>query len=283
MPCAFGWLAFGAPGRREPILPPRQEYFLVHENVTPGREERVQEWFGRFCRRLRQGLTRCSFAQAPLPELPQSAGIPRSLAQLKAAFRNWIREPTPKLMARVGPFFDFRPVYQEQEFSASLREVIYQEVERNRRFLRILARAGFEQAPPLGFLREFVVEKDGEYKDWLDLEERVVQPLVNGARVLALDQKIAGTGTPARLEGAARLGIIDSDLVQALREALDSITFFQLGRFLEAQAADAQPEPLVEPASLNKVQRKLFKQGFAAVTEFQQKMKQRYGTGIRAG
>ncbi len=282
-PCAFGWLAFGSPGRREPILPPRQEYFLVHENVTPDREETVQEWFGRFCQRLRQGLTRCSFAQAPLPELPQSAGIPRSLAQLKAAFRNWIREPTPKLMVRVGPFFDFRPVYQEQDFSASLREAIYHEVERNRRFLRILARAGFEQPPPLGFLREFVVEKDGEYKDWLDLQERVVQPVVNGARVLALDQKIPGTGTPVRLEGAVRLGIIDPALVRALCEALDSITFFQLGRFLEAQAADAQPEPLVEPASLNKVQRKMFKKGFAAVAEFQEKMMQRYGTGIRAG
>ena len=282
-PCAFGWLAFGAPGRREPILPPRQEYFLVHENVNPGREEAVQAWFGRFCQRLRDSLTRCSFAQAPLPSLPKSAGIPRSLAQLKAAFRNWIREPTPSLMARVGPFFDFRPVHQDQDFCASLREVIEHEVEHNRRFLRILARVGFEHQPPLGFLREFVVEKDGEYKDWLDLEERVVQPVVSGARVLALDQKIPGTGTLARLEGAARLGIIDQGLVQALRQALDAITFFQLGRFLEAQAADAQPDPLVEPASLNKVQRKMFKEGFAAVAEFQEKMMQRYGTGGRAG
>ena len=40
--------------------------------------------------------------------------------------------------------------------------------------------------PPLGFFKDFVVEKGGEHKNKLNLYERGIKPLVGCARILAL-------------------------------------------------------------------------------------------------
>jgi CBS domain-containing protein len=45
---------------------------------------------------------------------------------------------------------------------------------------------------PLSFFRNFVVESSGEHKDEFDLKLRAMLPLVDAARVLVLQQQIAG-------------------------------------------------------------------------------------------
>lgn len=281
-PMEYAWLAAGGQGRREPTLPARQEYLLVYAAPKPNQEEAVGEWFNDLSSRMRKRLTRCGFNPSPLSLGRGESGGSLDLARLKAAFRNWIREPTPGLLAQVGEYFDFRPVYQDGDFAGSLWESIFQAIDRNRRFVRLLARTGFGQMPPLGFLREFVVERNGEYTDWLDLDLKGVRPAAGGARVLALDQKLSETNTAERLAGAARLGLIEESLAQGLAEALGSIALFRMARFLEAQAGDAAADDLVEPRSLNPAQRKAFKKSFAVIGEFQEWMMRRYGVGAAA-
>ena len=46
--------------------------------------------------------------------------------------------------------------------------------------------------PPLSFFRNFIVEKDGEHKNRLDIKTRGLVPFVDFARVMALEARCQG-------------------------------------------------------------------------------------------
>jgi CBS domain-containing protein len=69
-------------------------------------------------------------------------------------------------------------------------------------FARVLAKNALDNRPPLGFLRQFVVEKSGEHNNGLNLKLRGLTPVVDVARVLALELGVASTNTLERLKAA---------------------------------------------------------------------------------
>ncbi|WP_306465112.1 putative nucleotidyltransferase substrate binding domain-containing protein, partial [Gelidibacter salicanalis] len=46
--------------------------------------------------------------------------------------------------------------------------------------------------PPLGFFKDFVVEKSGEHKNEFDIKSRAMMPLADLARLLVLSHGVIG-------------------------------------------------------------------------------------------
>ena len=59
-------------------------------------------------------------------------------------------------------------------------------------FLGFLANQIVKNPPPLGFLHRFVVEKEGEHKDRLNLKLKAIAPIVDLARLFALEKGLGG-------------------------------------------------------------------------------------------
>jgi CBS domain-containing protein len=280
-PAPFAWLAVGAVGRREPLPPARREFVLAYQPVGPERADQAQRWFAELDRRVREGLAGCGCFEAGAG--PAGAASCRPLEDWLGAYRAWINEPSASELDRAAPYFDLRPVHDAQGLAAGLWRKTSEAVERNRIFLRILARAGFDDQLPLGFLRQFVVEQNGEYAARLDLDGKVLQPLVSGVRVLALDGRVTATGTFDRLEAVAGRGLITSELASGLHEAFSFLALVKIARYLEARAQDAEPEASVEAGELNRPQRRMLKETFAVVAELQKLMHKRYGARLAGG
>jgi CBS domain-containing protein len=167
-------------------------------------------------------------------------------------------------------------VHGRVDFALQLQRQVQRAVEANRPFLGRLARVLPYERPPLGFLREFVVDKSGEYQNRLDLKMRGLSPLVHAVRVLALEQGLTATGTLERLEGLARRGVLAERFVGDLREAFSFITLLRIARHLEARAAGLESDSFVAPASLSQVQRKMLKDSFGVINELQKLLAQRH-------
>jgi CBS domain-containing protein len=75
---------------------------------------------------------------------------------------------------------------------------------RNTIFQAALAANALDSRPPLGIFRRFVVDRDGEHRDSLDIKKRGVLPVTEIARLHALARGVAAVNTEERLETLAR-------------------------------------------------------------------------------
>lgn len=277
-PADFSWMVFSHLGRREPVPPLYQQHMLVYSDVPRREQSAVQDWFLNFAGLVSHAMDQCGFPTSRRNDIASNPRWCNSLSYWRDTFRGWIREPVPDTLAEVGRMFDFRPVRQTTKLSDALHAAIFNEIDRNPRFLSIAGNMAVSQKPPLGFFRNSVVDKAGDYLERLDLRAHAYGPAVRAGRVFALEMHSTETSTNQRLQLAAHRGLLPEDLLTDLTENFSLVALYRIARYLEARAKDSAPHNLVDPAELNKVQRNMFKKCFAGNDCLREHMLKRYGS-----
>lgn len=277
-PAGFTWLALGRAGRREMAPPLRHEHALIYTDVPPGQDGIVREWFIGFCRRLNDALIEWRFPSDPFEVVIAAPESCRNVSDWRREYMNWVRHPMTMRPGDPGMAFDFRALHGEASFESSLRASLWEAIDAHPEFLVHLARREMDQKPPLGFLRESVVDREGAYLDHLDLEWQGLRPLAGALRVLALEQKIEKTNTLARLQEVAEKIGMNKQLKDDLHEAFNLITVLWISQYLETAESTkmAGDFSVINPAHLNMMQRKMLKESFGVIMELQDLLKKRY-------
>jgi len=279
-PVPYGWMALGSEGRREQTLRTDQDNALIFANVPEASSERVKGWFLGFSERVVEGLVRCGFPRCTGGAMASNPDWCQSEADWHQTFVRWVQDPKPVTLRLGSIFFDFREIYAEADYLDTLRLRLKQAMEDNRLFLRYMAANALYNRPPLGFLRQFVVEKGGEHANKLNLKLSGLTPIVDGARVMALELGIDTTNTLERLAAIETQGLLKKELAADLVEAFSFITLLRISRHLEARAEGRTPDNFVDPESLNNFQRKMLRESFKVVNELQSLLEQRYQTRL---
>jgi CBS domain-containing protein len=282
-PVPYVWMALGSEGRREQTLRTDQDNALIFANVPLERQEGIKDWFLGFAERVVGGLERCGFPRCTGEVMASNPRWCQTELQWQKTFQHWIGNPEPLTLRLATIFFDFRGIYAEADFIENLQASLKDALEGNRLFLRFMAKNALYNRPPLGFLRQFVVEKSGEHKNKLNLKLSGLTPIVDAARVMALDLGLTQTNTLERLELITQAGLIKPDQAADLREAFGFITLLRIGQHLAARAQGEVPDNFVDPASLNSLQRKMLKESFGVISQFQQMLEYRYQTNLVPG
>ncbi|MFH1034403.1 MAG: DUF294 nucleotidyltransferase-like domain-containing protein [Pseudomonadota bacterium] len=282
-PVPYVWMALGSEGRREQTLRTDQDNALIFANAPPERQESIKDWFLGFAERVVTGLERCGFPRCPGEVMASNPRWCQTESQWHQTFQRWINDPEPLSLRLATIFFDFRGIYAEADFIENLQLKLKEYLEGNRLFLRYMAKNALYNRPPLGFLRQFVVEKSGEHKNKLNLKLSGLTPIVDAARVMALDLGHQETNTLERLRLITQAGLIKPEMGADLGEAFGFITLLRIGQHLEARARGELPDNFVDPASLNSLQRKMLKESFGVISQFQQMMEYRYQTRMVQG
>ncbi len=89
-----------------------------------------------------------------------------------------------------------------------LKQSIRDSARKNELFLALMAKNAMNFQPPLGFFRQFVLEKSGEHKNTLDLKLHGIMPIVEIARIRSLAAGELRITTRNRLKAAAKAGEI---------------------------------------------------------------------------
>jgi CBS domain-containing protein len=295
-PVPYTWMALGSEGRREQTLRTDQDNAIIFTNVPAESTERIQKWFLGFAERVVDGLERCGFPRCLGGVMASNPEWCQPEKNWQRTFHTWVIDPDPRSLRLASIFFDYRAIYAEADHLEKLDESLRRAMEDNRLFLRFLAKNSLYNRPPLGFLRQFVVLKDGEHKNKLNLKLSGLTPIVDAARVMALDQGVEATGARARLheesprmlvtntldrlDEVARRGLIKPDMAADLREAFSFITILRITHHLEAKARGEVPDNFVDPADLNNLQRKMLKESFGVITKLQELLEHRYQTWL---
>ncbi len=283
----WAWLRLGGGGRQETALSSEKYGALVFENPSSDQDAgRAAQWFSRLFEEANAALEACGFRTSDdaAPDLPRC--LP--LRQWKKTYRTWVFQADADALAPVPPFFDLRWVYGARSLFEALRQDVedalnVQAMDAERNFLGMLAALSLQNTPPLSFFRRFVLDRSGEERPAFNIQGRGVRPIVDAARVLALELRfMASSSTFDRLRHAAEQIPELADVIGKALEAYQLLVDVRMAHQLRAVEANEPPDNQIDPSTLTRIQRNLLRAAFGAVSDLQDAVAKRYSVGRRS-
>jgi len=275
------WMSLGSEGRGEQTLATDQDNALIFSappDLATGEELRLRHELLAFAREINDALDTLGF---PRCRGGIMAGNPEwclSEQEWRTRFTGWLAEPTPEALLRANIFFDFRALFGDSMLTDRLSHWLLSRTQGNKLFLRLMVANALQTDPPLGLIRAFVVDDDPDHPGTLDLKTRGSRIFVDAARVFALAQGIAETGTAARLRKAGEQLRIEKRHVDATVEAFH---YLQVLRLRTQNRRDAGGVPnRIDPNALNEIDRQMMKEAFRQARKLQQRLKETYTLGL---
>jgi len=261
-PCTYAWVALGSQGRSEQSAKSDQDNALVLSNKASAADD---EYFAAMAKIVNDGLDACGYVYCPGEVMASNSKWRLPLDQWKACFNNWITVPEEKALMHANIFFDLRCVAGDGELVERLKESIRDDARKNEIFLALMAKNAMKFQPPLGFFRQFVLERSGDHKDTLDLKRHGIMPIVEIARIRSLAVGELRVSTRNRLLAAAGANEITATDAANLIDALDFIEKLRIEHQGRQLQAGSKPDNHLSPDELSPLTRQNLKAAFAQV------------------
>jgi CBS domain-containing protein len=280
-PVAWCWIVFGSEGRREQTFKTDQDNAIIYADPRDGEQARqALDWFAVFTPRVRDVLESCGFPRCPAGYVATNPAWCRSLGDWKHMFSGWVANPDAEAVLRSLILFDFRPLEPEDILAGELRSHLAAAIRRTPAFLGFLANQIVKNPPPLGFLHRIVVEKEGEHRDRLNLKLKAIAPIVDLARLFALEKGIPETGTIDRLRALRGLNTIVGTYGEELEQAFEFLMSLRIHHQYAQAAAGLEPDNFVDPERLSALEKKTAREAFGLVARLQGLVIERYRASI---
>jgi len=274
-PLPYTWLSLGSEGRREQTFKTDQDNAIVYADTRePARIEAAEKYFRVFAETTIGHLVRCGYPLCPGDVMASNIRWRQPLSTWKGYFSKWCRTPTPESVLNSTIFFDFRNVAGDSGLTAELREHLRGLAGRADIFQLYLARHFLASRPPMSFFRNFIVEKDGEHKNTLDIKKKGLVFFVDFARLFALKHGVAETNTLDRLRQLRDDRHLGGDLATEIIEAYEFLMHIRLVHQLRKLENDEEPDNYINPADLSDLERQTLKEAFGVINRMQEFTKQ---------
>jgi len=166
-------------------------------------------------------------------------------------------------------FLDFRVVYGSEVLEEALRSHVIGEFRENPVSLRALAQPIVSIPIPIGFFKNFIVEKNGKYKNTVNIKVHGLLPLTTCVKLLAFHEGITEVNTLERIRKLAEKGIIPADRSEFIEQAFETFLAFKIHNNLNNLDQGRDFSNNINPVLLGTKQKRLLKDSFLAVSEIQ--------------
>ena len=276
-PLPFCWLLMGSEGRREQTFKTDQDNALLYaQSETAKQAAAAAAYFKELGEKAIGHLVQCGYPPCPGGIMAANPKWRQPLTGWQNCFDHWLLTPEPLEVMHSTIFFDFRAGYGDSTLAAALRQHLVSRVPKQELFLLHLAKNALEARPPLSFFRHFIVEKDGEHKNSLDLKKKGLVPFVDFARLFALRHGIKESNTLGRLQLLAEGGHLSRELYTETVEAYEFLMQLRLVHQLQMLEESRSPDNYINPADLSDLEKQTLKESFEVVRRLQSHIKQEY-------
>lgn len=275
-PMPFSWLAFGSQGRSEQSANSDQDNGIMLLDEPNQQEEK---YFHSLAERVNQGLDECGFILCPGEVMAKTPKWCVSRGQWLGYFKHWINSPEPKSLMHASIFFDMRCVYGEVRQVEELQKQILNWSQDNGIFLALLCQNALKTQIPLGFFKQFVLEKNGEQKPALDLKHKGLAPVVDICRIYALASGVTQVNTIDRAQALPQRLISHKDV----EDLIDAYLFIAKLRFEHQLWSWQNSKPAdnyIEPQSLSGLQRQQLRDAFKIIESAQEAINLKFARGL---
>ena len=272
-PVKFAWLAMGSQGRSEQLLHTDQDNALLFEDVADDDFEATQKYFLELAKYITNGLNFIGYEFCPADMMASNPKWCNSLSGYQKMTSKWIMNPGPDEVLLSSIFFDYNRAHGDKELVSKLSRHIFDTVKKYPIFLSHLASSSLMNPSPSGFFRQFLVEQDGEHKDFFDLKQRALMPLVDAARVLILHHNVPDiSNTWERYEKLAELEPNNQETFLACSYASKALLRFRTKQGLQNNDSGRY----INLELLNKEEKMKLKRTFKTIKEIQELLNIRF-------
>lgn len=266
-PVPYLWLACGSQGRQEQTGVSDQDNCLILDDAYD--ESGHGAYFEALARSVCDGLNACGYFYCPGDMMATNPRWRQPLAVWRRYFQGWIDRPDPKAQMLSSVMFDLRPIAGEEALFQGLQRETLEAAKKNSIFRAHLIANSLKHQPPLSLFRGFALVRSGEHKNMLDLKHSGTVPIVDLARVYALDGGVEDVNTRARLLGARAAGSLSKGGADDLVDALDLIGRTRLENQARQIREGEAPDNFMAPSSLSALERSHLKDAFGVVKSLQ--------------
>jgi CBS domain-containing protein len=238
-PVPWAWLALGSEARLEQGIVTDQDHAIAFDPVDAPLEE-VDRYFSALAAAVTRGLETAGIPRCRADVVAVNPSLRRPIAHWVVAFEEWMKRPGPGAGRQGSILFDLRRVAGPLETERTLG-VLIGSARRYPELIRWLARVGLDTAPPptRRGSRTFDVKREG------------LTPLVNVARIFALESGVTSASTLERLQLANDHGRIDGKTRDALVAAFRLLWRIRMTRHAACIAQGRVPDDQIEPRTLD--------------------------------
>ena len=278
-PVPYLWLASGSQARREQTGVSDQDNCLVlDDGYDPAAHGAYFEALAKF---VSDGLNACGYVYCPGEMMATTDQWRQPLQTWQRYFVSWIEEPEPMAQMLTSVLFDLRAIWGEPALLDKLQDVAIEKARANSIFIAHLVSNALTHTPPVGFFRNFVLIRGGEHHHRFDLKHSGVVPIIDIARVYALESGIREVNTHDRLVAGREASALSESGGRDLLEAFEFISILRLKHQARQIRAGQAPDNFVAPADLSHFERNHLKDAFQIVKTIQSAMTNTHQVGAR--
>lgn len=265
-PVPYLWLACGSQGRQEQTGVSDQDNCLILDDSV---SDDQMDYFARLADFVCDGLDTCGYVYCPGDMMATNPRWRQPVSGWRSSFRNWIARPSPEAQMLASVMFDLRPIAGPLRLFEDLKQETLAAAAKNSIFAAHMASNGLKHQPPLGLWRGLATIRSGEHRNSIDLKMNGVVPVVDLARVYALQGRLAPVNTRARLDAATAAGVLSGTGGRDLLDAYDLIAETRLEHQARRIKSCAPPDNYLVPAELSDFERSHLRDAFVVVKSLQ--------------
>ncbi|USD40022.1 cyclic nucleotide-binding/CBS domain-containing protein [Vibrio sp. SCSIO 43135] len=273
-PVPYCFLALGSMGRDEQLIVTDQDNAIILDDSF--NKEKHDKYFADLSKFVCDGLDRCGYTYCTGDIMATNPDWRMTRREWEECFADWIDDPNPKALLNASIFFDLDGVYGRLKWAEQLNGFIVRRARKNNRFLACLARNALNRTPPLGFFKDFVMEKDGRHNNSINLKRRGTAPLADLIRVHALAVGSRSRNSFERLDDIIDAGILPKGRAQDLKDAMEFISMVRIRHQALDVEQNIEPDNNIEPENLSDFERRNLKDAFQILSNAQNFLKFRY-------
>jgi CBS domain-containing protein len=273
-PVPYCFLALGSMARDEQSLVTDQDNAIVLDDDFDRATH--EQYFRELADFVCDGLAELGYPYCTGNVMATNPDLCQPLTVWRERFSGWIAKPDRRALLNSSIFFDLDGIYGETRFAEELKALVAEQASVSSAFQGCLAHNAQTRTPPLGFFRDFVLEKSGRHQDSLDLKRRGTAPLVDVIRVHAMASGSLAQNSFKRLDDVLAAGFLTSSMTADLKDALEFIAGTQYQHHAYCLEQGKRPDNKLNPATLNTFDRRNLKDAFRVLSHAQRFLRLRY-------
>jgi len=268
-PARFAFMILGSEGRKEQTLKTDQDNAIIFEDLAAKDARAAMAYFLKFGEKVCDWLDAAGYAFCKGGIMAKNPQWCQPLKVWENYFAKWIHTAAPEALLQASIFFDFRLAYGDVDLIEELRSHLFDSLVGWPGFFRHLAENALFFTPPIGFFRNFLVESKGEHRDSFDIKA-AMQPVVDYARIYALNHRIAETNTLGRLNELLRQKKISPQQFNELDTVYSYLMQQRFARQVRVLLEEhAEPDNYINPKKLSRIEQTTLKEIFKRIEKFQ--------------
>ncbi len=271
-PVPYLWLACGSQGRREQTGVSDQDNCLILSNDFDA--DQHAGYFEALAKFVSDGLDACGYYYCPGEMMATTVRWRQPLSRWREYFRGWIAQPDPMAQMLASVMFDLRPIAGDSTLFEGLVEETLSLASANSIFRAHMISNSLKHVPPLGLFGGFALTRKGEHKDTLDLKLGGVVPIVDLARVYALQGAIREVNTLDRLRLSIEEKTVSESGGRDLIDAYRLVADIRLDHQARRVRAGVKPDNFMSPNALSELERNHLRDAFVVIKTMQSALAQ---------